>query len=247
MRRVVPALLASLLLSSTVPSGRAQQAALLVHQSITEYELGNFYAALDDIARAYRLDPRPALLFNLGQCHRALHHWERAAFFYNEFLQKVPEAATRTAVEALVADMKLKLQAEVAVRRGPMVPAGEASPATQTPAAQLSVPTPVAAVHAAPVEGAPAAAIEAAPPPAHSHGLGIGLLSGGLAFGVLTGISALEIVHYNGSYAGASNLGASGSVIYNSATQSQAGVWQVVEIASAALAVVGVGIAPFVW
>jgi hypothetical protein len=102
-----------------------------------------------------------------------------------------------------------------------------------------------------PLSEAPAAAIESPPAeaPARGHTLGIGLLAGGLALGVLTGISALEIVHYNGAYAGPANQ-SPGTVAASptlSQAQSQAGVWQAVEIASAILAVAGVGAAAFTW
>ena len=163
-----------------------------------------------------------------------MHHWERAAFFYNEYLHKTPAAPNRADVQALIADVRQKLQGEVAAARPKAEPAAEPKPAQPI-------------LVEAPPQVVPAAAIEASPPPSHGHGLGIGLLSGGLALGVLTGISALEIVHYNGSYASAANQGPAGAVTYNAATQSQAGVWQIVEIASAVLAVAGVAVAPFVW
>jgi tetratricopeptide (TPR) repeat protein len=217
------------------PLSQEQQAATFFHQSATEYELGNFDAALDDIAKAYRLEPRPALLFNLGQCHRALHHWERAAFFYSEYLHKNPAAPNRASVEKLIAEMNAKLEAEVnaakrveaaqpiVVEAPPPAPAPEAPPESVTQPFQ------------APVE--------------HGHGLGIGLLSAGLACGVLTGVAALEITHYNGAYAGAANQNL-GGLTYSSTVanaQSSAGTWQVVEIVSGILAIAGVGVAPFVW
>jgi tetratricopeptide (TPR) repeat protein len=244
---VLPTLLGSLLLFGAAPSGPDQQVVALFRQSTTEYELGDFDAALADIAKAYRLDPRPGLLFNLGQCHRALHHWERAAFFYGEYLHKTPAAPNRAVVAKLIVEMNEKLAAEAAAPEPGLVeaPATNASPPRPVEPAPVAAP---AAASAVPAE-APAAAVEASPAPAHSHALGIGLLTTGLAFGVLAGISALEIVHYNGAYAGPANQNL-GTVSYSpsfSQAQSQVGVWQVVEITSAILAVAGVGAAAFTW
>src|SRR5215475_11209448 len=41
-----------------------------------EYKLGRFEQALAEYAAAYELYPVPALLFNIGQCHRYLRHFE---------------------------------------------------------------------------------------------------------------------------------------------------------------------------
>ena len=56
----------------------SKEAERLVKQSIVEYNVGDFDAALADVTKAYKLRPAPALLFNIGQCHRALHNWEKA-------------------------------------------------------------------------------------------------------------------------------------------------------------------------
>lgn len=233
-----PTLVATLLLLGASPPTPEEQAATFFHQSMTEYELGNFDAALNDIAKAYRIDPRPALLFNLGQCHRALHHWERAAFFYSEYIHKNPGAPNRGNVEKLIVEMNKKLDAEAAAA---------AKPAP----APILVETPAAAPAPTPTEAPPASVTEpfAPPPEPHGHGLGIGLLSAGVACGVLTGVAALEVVNFNGNYAGWANAHPGG--LQYSATvsnaQSTANIWQVVEVVAGVLAIAGVGVAPFVW
>lgn len=50
------------------------------------YDLGEFHKALKEYSEAYRLSPRPALLFNVAQCHRQLGEYGRAAFFYRRYL-----------------------------------------------------------------------------------------------------------------------------------------------------------------
>ncbi len=244
------ALVAIPLLLAAAPGGQEQQAATLFHQSMTEYELGNFDAALDDIAKAYRLEPRPALLYNLGQCHRALHHWERAAFFYSEYLQKNPSAANRPMVEKLIAEMNKKLEAETAAAAKPATPAILVESPAAPPAAPAPAPEPAAAPSPTAASPAPVeATTEPATPPSHGHGLGIGLLSAGLACGVLSGVAAFEILNYNGTYPDAANKSA-GSMQYGptvASAQSGANAWFVVEIVSGILAVAGVATSPFVW
>ncbi len=84
----------------------------------TSYKLGDFAKALDDYQQAYKLFPVPALLFNIGQCHRQLKQYERALFFFEGFLRdSAPNAPNRDVVEGLAAEMRAamtKQQAEEA-------------------------------------------------------------------------------------------------------------------------------------
>jgi tetratricopeptide (TPR) repeat protein len=50
------------------------------------YSLGQFSEALGLYSEAYRIDPQPAMLYNIAQCHRMLGNHERAIFFYTRFL-----------------------------------------------------------------------------------------------------------------------------------------------------------------
>ncbi|MGI5861158.1 MAG: tetratricopeptide repeat protein, partial [Myxococcales bacterium] len=88
------------------------------------YDLGLFEQALLDYHRAYELDPQPALLFNIGQCHRKLGELERAAHFYRRFVALAPDSVNATLardladeVEALVAGRKRAAREESAQRR----------------------------------------------------------------------------------------------------------------------------------
>ena len=77
----------------------------LVRRSIFEYDTGKYAKALADIERAYELDPLPALLFNVGQCLRALGRHREAAISFRSYLRDSPRAKNRAEVEALVAEM----------------------------------------------------------------------------------------------------------------------------------------------
>ncbi len=61
------------LLTASPSSDAVKQAEALTRRAIVEYNGGEFDQALVDAKKAYGIQPAPALLYNLGQCHRALH------------------------------------------------------------------------------------------------------------------------------------------------------------------------------
>ena len=150
---------AILLLQLVVTPPEAHDAEKLVHASIHDYDQGHFEQALDEAEQAYRLYPLPPILYNIAQCQRALGHWERAAFFYEEYLAKVPDSPTRKAVEDLITEAVYRAKAE-------HQPSGPAAPAPQ-PVVVVTAPT--AAAPAPKGEGVPAAALEPTAEPAHGH------------------------------------------------------------------------------
>jgi tetratricopeptide (TPR) repeat protein len=78
-----------------------------------EYKLGRFEQALAEYTAAYELFPAPALLFNIGQCHRYLRHFEQALFFYRGFLRDAPpNAPNRATVEDLLVQTQNDLDAQ---------------------------------------------------------------------------------------------------------------------------------------
>lgn len=114
---------------------------------MTEYNLGYFGRALKDAEAAYRLDPLPALLFNLGQCHRALKHWERAEFFYRSYLRNNPGAKNKELVHELIDKMLAEEKAAPAPTPEPApapsvvlveAPPAAVSPAPAAPAAEAN-------------------------------------------------------------------------------------------------------------
>ena len=56
-------------------------------QGENAYNLGHFEESRLAFERAYQLDPLPAILFNIGQCYRQLGAYDRAAFFYQRYLE----------------------------------------------------------------------------------------------------------------------------------------------------------------
>ncbi len=191
----------SLVLLATLaapPSDATSEAKQLVRRSIVEYNGGDFEKALADVKRAYDLEPAPGLLYNLGQCHRALHHWEQAEFFFQGYLREKPNAPNRVAVRALVEQMEKNRLDELAERKAsppPEVVAPSAAtpppaPATQPAVAQPSASPPpvVAEPPGTAPQPIPPAAVEAPPPTRHIPASAWALGGIGIAVGIAGGV-----------------------------------------------------------
>ncbi len=137
-----------------------KEARTLTSQASVEYDVGHFDQALELYTRAYERYPKPALLFDIGQCHRQLGHYERAIFFFQGYLRGQPQAANRALVEKFIADSQQQLDAQRASGAAPPPPA-ESTP----PVAPALAPSPAPGSVGAP---APAEAA-GAPPPAGPH------------------------------------------------------------------------------
>lgn len=94
---------------ATAGKEASKEAKVLFDWAQREYDLGNFEGALGGYSEAYRLMPAPALLFNMGQCHRQLGQYERAAFFYRRYLALEPDSPDAPLVTGLIQQMEAKL------------------------------------------------------------------------------------------------------------------------------------------
>jgi tetratricopeptide (TPR) repeat protein len=144
----------------------ARQAEELVHACMRDYDLGEFDQALREAVEAYRIDPLPAILFNIGQCHRALGHWDKAVFFFQRYLSKLPAAPNRKNVEELLAASRRQLK-EQQRRPAPAQPASQSvvvvSPRPLLPAATRPAPPPPKTESAPPAAVSTAGEVEARP------------------------------------------------------------------------------------
>jgi tetratricopeptide (TPR) repeat protein len=160
----------------------------LVKQMMVDYNTGDFQAALDKATEAYRLKSLPALLFNIGQFHKELHHWERAEFFFHRYLNERPDAPNRELVEKLLAEVQQK-EAETAA------PAAAPTPApviveTAPPPPKATTPAPAAAT-------SESEASLSAEPKSRSHVLGYSLIGGAVLLGIGAGLASIPVYDMN--------------------------------------------------
>lgn len=70
------------------------------------YARGQYEQALGAFSEAYGLQPVPGFLFNIAQCHRELGNYERAAVFYQQYLDLSPSTANTATVRALLGQIE---------------------------------------------------------------------------------------------------------------------------------------------
>jgi tetratricopeptide (TPR) repeat protein len=153
----------------------------LVHDSIREYNAGDFDLALRDAKRAYEISGLPALLYNLGQCHRALGHWKEAIFYYRGYLRERHDAANREEVIGILQELAVK---ESAAQHGAALPAAPPpapAPVSPTVIVEAAPPAPAAAVSETPERAARPGALTWS-----LGGIGVAALATGTVLGVVT-------------------------------------------------------------
>jgi len=86
------------------------EAKVEVERAEVQYKLGRFDEALEGYSRAYELVNAPGLLFNIGQCHRNLKSYERAIFFFQEYLREETRPERRTLANELIAEARAEME-----------------------------------------------------------------------------------------------------------------------------------------
>ncbi len=121
------------------------------------YKISNYSRALAEFQEAYRLYPKPGLLFNMARCHEVLAHLQPALRYYKLYLEKSPSAPNRELVVTRVAMLEARLKkAREAEKPEPPVKPVKSEPPVKPPPA--SAPT------AAPASASEKLAPEPAPP-----------------------------------------------------------------------------------
>jgi tetratricopeptide (TPR) repeat protein len=172
---VIQAALIAVVLCAPAPSAAVRKADKLVQEATVDYNASDFDAALRKLTEAYKLKSDPALLFDIAQCYRALHQWERAEFTYKAYLKERPDARDRKKVKALIAKVhaerdqaaaaeaaKQQAAAEEAARQKEKEEAEKARAEAAPPPAPPA-PAPEPAPAAATTEPAATVTAEAAP------------------------------------------------------------------------------------
>lgn len=138
--RAPHALACALALAWAAPAGAASPASQPAAKSAfaaaqRAYALGKFDEAIAGYSKAYDLSERPALLFNIAQCHRQLKDFKRAAFFYQRYLSLQPAPIENEELaRSLLAEMEQAMAAQETTQAlpeplPPPKPAPEAAPA----------------------------------------------------------------------------------------------------------------------
>ncbi len=197
------------LLALNVAPGPRREAARLARQAVREYNIGDFTDALADLKHAYLLDPVPALLFNLGQCQRALGQWKEAAFSFRGYLREAPGGSHRAQAAALLAETETKLAAQpTATGIAPPALAGEDRVGVER-SAPASIPHPASSASRGRRATVRVPAAIATPAPPHRRGprpLALALGAGGVACGVVAAIFGAELAAFESVRGGLARL-----------------------------------------
>lgn len=100
--------------SSASAQDARQQAREIAAEATQHYNMGRFDEACAEYQRAYDVFAAPQLLFNLGQCNRELGNHERAVFFFERFLEQMPNAPNVETVRGLIDDVRAAMEREAA-------------------------------------------------------------------------------------------------------------------------------------
>jgi hypothetical protein len=85
---------------------------------------GEYRGAIAEFAAADKLAASPLLEFNIALCHERLGERAEAVRRFRLYLERVPDAANRGAVEDKIARLEAELKAEAEASRGTAPPAG---------------------------------------------------------------------------------------------------------------------------
>ncbi|HEY3449806.1 MAG TPA: tetratricopeptide repeat protein [Myxococcales bacterium] len=134
--------------SSPAPAGEAERVA-----GQKAFDAGNYQDALAPLERAWELGAKPAVLYTLGQCHRQVGNWEKAAFYFGRYLALAPRPiADEEAARTLLSEMQLK--ADVGKQQQPKIEVAQPTvppEAVVPPSALPAKPEPVPAAGTAEV------------------------------------------------------------------------------------------------
>src|SRR5215472_13975925 len=91
------------------PSAAAvEQARALYEEGVKFYNVASYPQAIDSFRRAYLLDPRPSLLYDIAQAYRLTgpSGCDNALQFYRSYLREEPDAPDRASVLTQVRAME---------------------------------------------------------------------------------------------------------------------------------------------
>ncbi len=162
---VTIAVVAALFVTSATARAGADDEAAKVHflSGQAYYDQANYQDALREFNEAYRISNRPALLYNVALCHERLEHYAEAIAALEQYLVRSPDADDRVTVESRIKNLR--------ERRDHAAP--------PAPSTVVAPPVAVAAPPVADVRPRKRVATWVV------GGLGLGLLVGTLASGII--------------------------------------------------------------
>ncbi len=94
--------------ATTGTAGAPDIAAAKVHtrQGAAFYDLGRYSDANAEFERAYLIEQDPALLYNMGQCHRKLGKGDEAVHFFRTYLRRSPNGPFAGAAEKRIKEIE---------------------------------------------------------------------------------------------------------------------------------------------
>jgi tetratricopeptide (TPR) repeat protein len=236
---------ALLLIQLAATPAQTAEAERQVHASINDYDLGFFEQALHEAEEAYRLVPLPQILFNIGQCERALKHWDKAAFFYRRYLAKLPDAPNKAQVEDLITEVEYRFKTQQIAPR----PVPRPTPAPVVVVSPLPAPAPPSPLPAEPVP--PQAVQPPPPPPAHSHTAGWVFGSVAVACLAFAVVGIVEVANFEGLQSKLSNTPSYSQWLKDATTEESAAPaasnWEIVAIVTGAGALASGTTAVLTW
>lgn len=161
--KLLGTLLVGLAIAREARADAKEEAQVHVDTAKTLHAEGKLAEALAELKEAYVLDPRPELLFAIGQIHVGLGQCAEAIVYYERFLGTRPEPDTRAVTEEAI--RTCKEQPDSFVKPEPPPP----PPPDPTPAPRPPPPPPPR-------------------PPWYSDWIADGLIVGGVASGVAAGL-----------------------------------------------------------
>jgi tetratricopeptide (TPR) repeat protein len=164
-------------------AGPKEDAARHTERAMKAHADGKFETALRELLIANKLDPRPELLYAIGQVYAKLEDCKEAIVYYERFLETKPDPEAASEVRGGIAACKAKLPPEPAPEPTPE-PKPEPTPAP----APTPPPTKTAQATPPPDDNPLPPRQTDAPPRWYKDKIGGVLVIGGVALGVVGGI-----------------------------------------------------------
>ena len=87
----------AVLLAASSASAQAAKQHFMAGQSY--YQQGRYEKAIEEFEEAYRLDPKPLLLYNIAQSHEKLGNLKEAVEYLEKFLKEDPDTDQKKSLQ----------------------------------------------------------------------------------------------------------------------------------------------------